>query len=523
VVKREGEDVTQDIQSIKSALQEISAELKNVRDALLKTQTTEYEPSKTLSNLDLQIRTLNKFYNNAKQADYFPKQINKSIAEHLVALRDIIKTYSTETSNAETAVKVLKNADVSYAYCLQFGIITFGFTEKENQRIFLEAESFPEKASNLLSETEIKFQKLQESIGLKQAEIIGGLQSSITPVKKELEELNKQYLENIASIEKVNLDLLEKIESTKKMVLEQETNKPKVDAVYNSIIEIQKTATSELQAINVTTKEAKANLESITGMKASSKEVLDDVKTFFGEIGVHEKKMLDARKEATENFTKLNTDSQSAVSMFATETKAIIDTNNKQQLEIAAHLRKAIGASLFSAFDIRRGNLRWGKWVWSALLVACVGAGIWITFLIAKDLQGVPDKAFFVKITAVIPIAFFIAFAAKQYTNERRAEEEYAFKSTISISLEPYYDLVEKIRKNHPDADPEFVKKLIYEIFDNPVKRIYYGDGGANDSSKTTGSELKSIINKITEHFTPEQVKDVRGMLDTLAELGKGK
>ena len=515
--------MTQDIQSIKSALQEISAELKTVRDTLQKTETTEYEPAKTLSNLDLQIRTLNKFYNNSKQADYLPKHINKSIAEHLIALRDIIKTYSTEPTNAETAVKVLRNADISYAYCLQFGIITFGFTEKENQRIFLEAESFSEKSNNLLSESERRFQVLQESIEQRQAEIIGGLQSSITPFKEELEALNKQYVEKIVSMEKVNLELLEKIESTNKMVLEQETNKPKVDAVYNSILEAQKAAYAELQAISVTTKEAKANLESITGMKVGSKEVLDSVKTFFGEIGVHEKKMLDARKEATENITKLTTDSQSSVATFSTQTSAIIDTNTKQQLEIAAHLRKAIGASLFSAFDIRRGNLRWGKWIWSALLIACVGVGIWVTFLIAKDLQGVPDKAFFVKVTAVIPIAFFIAFAARQYTNERRAEEEYAFKSTISISLEPYYDLVEKIRKNHPDADPEFVKKLIYEIFDNPVKRIYYGDGNSNESSKATGSELKSVISKITEHFTPEQVKDVRGMLDTLVELGKGK
>jgi hypothetical protein len=317
--------------------------------------------------------------------------------------------------------------------------------------------------------------------------------------------------------------LKEKMESTSILFEKQEQQKKEIDELFKQVSVVKTSAEGELEGIQSTLKEGKANVDSIKEMKVSSKEVLDDVKTFFTEISNHEKKMLDIRKDATDGFNKLSQESQDTVARYTEQTNKIVSDNQKQQLEIKEHLRKAIGASLFSAFNVRRANLRWGKWVWTALLVACVGVGIWITFLIAKDLQGVPDKAFFVKITAVIPIAFFIAFSARQYTNERRAEEEYAFKSTISISLEPYYDLVEKIRKNHPDADPEFVKRLIYEIFDNPVKRIYYGNAFSSTSGNGSGMELKEIIKKITDTFTPEQIKDVRGMLETLSEFRQAK
>ena len=419
-------------------------------------------------------------------------------------------------------MKVLKNADLTYAYCLQYGLITFGFTEKDNQRIFLETEAFQEKASSFIEEVESRLRKITEGFEQRQSELLSNIRSENDSTKETFDSAVASANSSIDTLGKLKTELDEKIEATSASFEEQEKKKVEVTAIFEKISAVLASSTEELETIEATVKDGKANLDSIKEMKAGSKEVLDEIKSFFAEISSNEKKMLDMKKDAADSFIKLSKDSQDAVEKYSKQTEEIVRNNAKQQIEIKEHLRKAIGASLFSAFDIRREKLRWGKWIWSSLLVLFVGVGIWVTFLIAKDLQGVPDKAFFVKVTAVIPIAFFIAFSAKQYTNERRAEEEYAFKSTISISLEPYYDLVEKIRKNHPDADPEFVKNLIYEIFDNPVKRIYYGDGNSKSTENNAGN-LREIIKKITDTFTPEQVKEVRGMLETLSELGKAK
>ena len=52
------------------------------------------------------------------------------------------------------------------------------------------------------------------------------------------------------------------------------------------------------------------------------------------------------------------------------------------------------------------------------------------------------NAAFFLKLSISIPLIYGIAFCNVQYARERRLEEEYAFKSNISISLDPYQKLV---------------------------------------------------------------------------------
>jgi len=80
-------------------------------------------------------------------------------------------------------------------------------------------------------------------------------------------------------------------------------------------------------------------------------------------------------------------------------------------------------------------------------------------------------------------------FAAGQYKKERQAEEEYAFKSSISFSLEPYRDLLVKMRKED-ELEAEFIRKLMVDIFDNPVKRLYEG--------KDDDTEVEALVDAVT-------------------------
>jgi hypothetical protein len=113
------------------------------------------------------------------------------------------------------------------------------------------------------------------------------------------------------------------------------------------------------------------------------------------------------------------------------------------------------------------------------------------------------NALFFMKLSISLPIIFAITFCSVQYSRERRLEEEYAFKSTISISLEPYQKLVSQM-VNHEDADEKakytaFIISSINRVFTSPTGLVFDAEesnGGetANSLLKTAGSVVETLV-----------------------------
>ena len=84
-----------------------------------------------------------------------------------------------------------------------------------------------------------------------------------------------------------------------------------------------------------------------------------------------------------------------------------------------------------------------------------------------------------------LPLIYAIAFCSLQYSRERRLEEEYAFKSSISISLEPYQKLVEGLIKKESDEElakySAFIIESIGRVFTSPTGAIF--DDHSKDAS----------------------------------------
>ena len=78
-----------------------------------------------------------------------------------------------------------------------------------------------------------------------------------------------------------------------------------------------------------------------------------------------------------------------------------------------------------------------------------------------------------------IPLGFAITFCAVQYGRERRLEEEYAFKASISVSLNPYRDLVLSILSKDGSVDQgkytEFVIDSVKNVFTSPTEKVFEG------------------------------------------------
>ncbi len=134
-----------------------------------------------------------------------------------------------------------------------------------------------------------------------------------------------------------------------------------------------------------------------------------------------------------------------------------------------------------------------------------IGASGWFIYLY-RDLQQV-NPAFFPKLSISIPLVYAIAFCNLQYSRERKLEEEYAFKSSISISLDPYQRLVGSL-VDHGDKEEmakytEFIIQSVNRVFTSPTEPIFEGSRReqtyAEKIIKATGQALGNVTEPLVK------------------------
>lgn len=102
-----------------------------------------------------------------------------------------------------------------------------------------------------------------------------------------------------------------------------------------------------------------------------------------------------------------------------------------------------------------------------------------------------------------LPLGFLITFCTIQYNRERRLEEEYAFKASISISLTPYreliYSILEKEGAIKDGTYTGFVVESVKNIFTSPTEKIFdhsKGIHGIQEKALKSAAELIGIVAK---------------------------
>ena len=107
------------------------------------------------------------------------------------------------------------------------------------------------------------------------------------------------------------------------------------------------------------------------------------------------------------------------------------------------------------------------------------------------------SAAFWIKLSMNVPLGFLISFCTIQYNRERRLEEEYAFKASISVSLTPYRDLIYQIlEKDDAIKDGSytaFVIDSVRNIFSSPTAKIFDSPKrfeGVSEKSLKAAAEL---------------------------------
>lgn len=136
---------------------------------------------------------------------------------------------------------------------------------------------------------------------------------------------------------------------------------------------------------------------------------------------------------------------------------------------------------MFHPFQERQLQIIKAKNFWAWALAACVvvslgASGTFICWY--RDLTEI-TPAFLLKLSFSIPLIYAIAFCNLQYARERKLEEEYAFKSSVSISLDPYQrlvgTLVDHANKEELAKYTEFIIQSVNRVFTSPTEPVFEG------------------------------------------------
>lgn len=216
---------------------------------------------------------------------------------------------------------------------------------------------------------------------------------------------------------------------------------------------------------------ASEHLASATASSSGVTAIEERIKAFYAEVDAYRKRIDDIQKGADASAITNND-----------KTDTLMTKLSGLQDAIKVQIEHATGFTLFHSFQKRQEQIKSAKNFWGYVLGVLVAVSIGLSIWIMTSHQTI-DVAFYLKLSISIPLIYAISFSTVQYSRERKLEEEYAFKSNISISLDPYQELVSRVMQL-PVADSEqakleqakftaFIIDSINKVFTSPTERVF--------------------------------------------------
>jgi len=248
-----------------------------------------------------------------------------------------------------------------------------------------------------------------------------------------------------------------------------------------------------------------AEVEKVRG-EISSKKVdilsadtsISDAKKSIEEIG----EQIKIKTEGINQFFVSAEQNKTFIEDLKSQTESLLKLNNEQSDKVSDLLQKVAAGRLFESFNVRKKENQKTSvfWMWmiiiSIVLLTCM-AGLMIWAL--AHMTGGLSYEFLLKISIAFPLLYWLIFSTRQYSKSKRLEEEYAFRSAISLSLEAYRDLVKKEAGEPTKADViPFVTEAVSKIFASPSVTISeHPHKDDQDIAEGIIDKLLQLVNKI--------------------------
>lgn len=198
--------------------------------------------------------------------------------------------------------------------------------------------------------------------------------------------------------------------------------------------------------------------------------------------------------ELAENAAK----EKDSISETLQKTEQLLKTNSEQSQKISDLLQKAAAGNLFKSFNLRKDehekSSRFWRWMVAISIVVLAAGAIYLVTVLPKEEP--ISYGFLAKFSVSGPLIYWLIFSTRQYTKSKRFEEEYAFKSAISLSLEAYRDLIkrESGEATKEDVIP-FITSAVSGIFSSPTETV------AKNPHREDGDITDSVINRLQKIF----------------------
>ncbi len=289
-------------------------------------------------------------------------------------------------------------------------------------------------------------------------------------------------------------DLKNVLDTANTLSSDAESNLVKATEALTKIEKVLANSTAfeqQISAVEKTVEETRTKvLSNATSAAESETEVTrieNRIREFFAAIDDNKTKLETALSETKAELSKLTTSASTTLATHAKDTQSLIKELKELESEIADAIKKATGFSLFHSFQTRRDSLRYSRIFWLFATLALSFVAVFLAYSIATtNIPSEWDIALALKVLTGIPLAFVIWFCSMQYGRERRLEEEYAFKSNISISLVPYKDLVQEfVTDGNSQKFFDFLIQSVSEVFVSPTEKVFQKDRGVLFSSKS--------------------------------------
>jgi len=213
------------------------------------------------------------------------------------------------------------------------------------------------------------------------------------------------------------------------------------------------------------------------------------------------------REQTNSELSDSKAKSDAMIADSSAEMRRLTSELAKLEEGIRASIERATGFSLFHSFQKRQLDIELAKRFWMYALAGTVVVSLCISAVFIWSLQFVTqyNAAFFLKLSISLPLVYAIAFCSIQYGRERRLEEEYAFKSSISISLDPYQRLVgQLVDRQKPEELAKytaFVIESVGKVFTSPTDRIFDDQSGDKNTAekiiKAVGDVIEPIVKAV--------------------------
>lgn len=133
---------------------------------------------------------------------------------------------------------------------------------------------------------------------------------------------------------------------------------------------------------------------------------------------------------------------------------------------------KKVGESLGEEFENRREKIGKSVKIWGALTGTSIVLLIGTAGAVYLDIVNAANSGIMLsKIALLLPVSVAVWFTSSNYSRERRLMEEYAFKSTMSYSLDGYRKVVEEeLSDEHSEKMADFLSESLLKIFSNPAR-----------------------------------------------------